>query len=418
MRKTNKAFSFAVFLGLWAALWSPSSVLGEGPPHERIRYEAIDENGDFTRQITFSVLAVELDTNEIQSLDSAVIGVETLLDNGPPSNRIDLVIVGDGYTYSELSQYANDAELIAELFLDEEPLRSYASFFNVYRVDVVSAQSGVDNDPLRGIEKDTALDMYFWCFDIERLLCIHAGKAKKAAKEAPEVDTILALANTSKYGGAGYAPGSVGLATLSARNSAAVELSLHEAGHSIARLVDEYVVSGGAPCWPSLPNVSRFAFDEMLSKSRKWFRWLDHPNVNTFLGGCYNATKYYRPTFNSKMRSLRAPFGEVNSEQFVINFYRFVEPLDDLTPIGTYPKNTTFFVDPVSPVTHGLDIRWFLDGEAIAGENGKTLRVPTEISKGNHKISVEVVDNTQLVRDERKRARWMTARRTWTVSVP
>src|SRR5688572_15058429 len=38
--------------------------------------------------------------------------VTTIVSNGPSSNRIDLVIVGDGYTAGELGTYAADVDAV------------------------------------------------------------------------------------------------------------------------------------------------------------------------------------------------------------------------------------------------------------------------------------------------------------------
>lgn len=49
-----------------------------------------------------------------------------------------------------------------------EPFKSYRQYFNVWQVDVVSNQSGVDHDPALGTDRDTALDMDFWCQGLYR----------------------------------------------------------------------------------------------------------------------------------------------------------------------------------------------------------------------------------------------------------
>lgn len=61
--------------------------------------------------------------------------VETIINNGPTTNRIDLVIVGDGYTELELGDYAAEVNNLVVGFFEESPLDEYASFFNVHRVD-------------------------------------------------------------------------------------------------------------------------------------------------------------------------------------------------------------------------------------------------------------------------------------------
>jgi len=64
--------------------------------------------------------------------------VETVADNGAPDNRVDLVVLGDGYTASELNTYATNVTNLLPGFFSEPPLDEYTSFFNVHRVDVIS----------------------------------------------------------------------------------------------------------------------------------------------------------------------------------------------------------------------------------------------------------------------------------------
>ncbi len=345
--------------------------------------------------------------------------VETLRDNGTPTNRIDIVIIGDGYTSTDLSTYHTHAESVLLSFFSEEPLSDYAELFNVHRVDVISNESGVDNDPTQGISRDTALDMQYWCGGTERLLCIDTSKAMTAASEAPDVDQILAIANSSKYGGAGYASSNLG--TVAGGSSAAVEVALHEFGHAFADLADEYDY-GGPTTWPggepSEANVSVYQATDMAALSLKWFRWLDVPAVDTFEGANYSMYGIYRPTSNSKMRELNQPFGQVNVEQFILFMYETVDPIDDASPAGTYDGSDSLSVVPIALSQHAMDVQWKLDGADIPGATQNTLSLGSlGLAVGNHSVSVTVVDNTEMVRDEAQRASLMTATRSWTVEI-
>lgn len=107
--------------------------------------------------------------------------------------------------------------------------------FNVHRVDLPSNESGVD-EPDLGIFRDTALDMAFNCGGIPRLLCVNVNKAYAAAASAPDIDQILVIANSTRYGGAGYS--AQNLCTLAGGNNSAVEIAIHEFGHAFADLSD------------------------------------------------------------------------------------------------------------------------------------------------------------------------------------
>ena len=90
----------------------------------------------------------------------------TLINNGPSSNRIDMIITGDGYHASEITTtfYGHASALANYKFSGEtssQPFGRYQQFFNVHTVDVVSNESGAD-DPGLGIYKDTALGASYY----------------------------------------------------------------------------------------------------------------------------------------------------------------------------------------------------------------------------------------------------------------
>jgi formylglycine-generating enzyme required for sulfatase activity len=344
--------------------------------------------------------------------------VTTFVDNGPTSNRIDIVFVGDGYTAVEMVDYANHTDNILSLFMAEEPIAAYSTYFNIHRVDVISNESGVD-EPDLGIYRDTALDMTYNCSGIERLLCVDVSKAILAAGNAPDVDHTLALANSTRYGGAGY-PGSY-LATLAGDNSSSVELALHEFGHSFANLADEYDYDDGSTYTgpePTIPNVSIYTAQEQLNLQTKWYRWLNESNVDTYEGAYYEQYGIYRPTYNSKMRSLNQPFEQINVERFIIEIYKIVSPIDDATPSSAMPLpcDTTFFVTPLQPADHNLDIQWSLNGQDVLGATDPNYTPDVSLLPvGIHDVAVRVVDNTSRVRDENAIANYLTASRQWQI---
>ena len=237
--------------------------------------------------------------------------VETILSNGPTANRVDIVFIGDGFTQADLPTWPAVAVAGYERLFQYEPFIRYREYFNVHRVDVVSAESGVDNDPTQGVERDTALDMRFWCSNIERLLCVNTGSAAAMAAFAPDVDQIAAVANSTKYGGAGSSSADIG--TYSGFNGSSVEVFIHELGHSLGNLADEYTYGAGSDTYTgsesAAANASILDFNAMNGSSEKWDRWLgyDLPGIgqhDCFEGCAYHSFGIYRPTNNSMMRSL------------------------------------------------------------------------------------------------------------------
>src|SRR5947207_2546863 len=105
---------------------------------------------------------------------AAAQAVTTIRSSGDSANRLDLVILGDGYTAGEIAsgKYASDVETFVTLMFAQEPYLEYQSYFNVHRVDVVSEESGADH-PERNEFRTTALDSGFDCRGIQRLICVN-----------------------------------------------------------------------------------------------------------------------------------------------------------------------------------------------------------------------------------------------------
>src|SRR5262245_24577643 len=208
-------------------------------------------------------------------LIAALAGAEpftTIRDNGDSARRVDLVIMGDGYAASDLgtNQFADDVEAFVQNMFLQEPFLEYRAYFNVHRVDVTSNESGVDH-PERGVFRDTALDSSYNCAGIQRLICVDTAKVNGVLSRtalAPNArELILIIVNDTEYGGSG---GTVAVASI---HPSAVEIILHELGHSFGLLADEY---GGPPppsCNPSAvnPNVT----GETTRALIKWNAWIN-----------------------------------------------------------------------------------------------------------------------------------------------
>ncbi len=290
--------------------------------------EVFAEDGSITRVLTPRAPAER--SADLRVLAAAdVVPVQV---TGDSADRFDLVFVGDGYTDADLETYsANVLSKWTELSA-VEPFASYKDYFNVWQVNVVSPESGVDHDPTTGIEKNTALDMGFWCqgrdANTERLLCVNETKAKQFAALAPAADQVIALGNTAKYGGAG---GSV--ATASGSNAQSGQIAIHELGHSIGGLADEYD-------YPYATYTGTEPREVNVTKDptgAKWGEYLGQPSpdggvIAPVEGARYYKNGLYRPTPNSIMRTLGKEFNSIGRDAMIKAFKAKIPSLN--TPVA------------------------------------------------------------------------------------
>ena len=81
---------------------------------------------------------------------------------GPPEQRLNLVVLGDGYTESELPDFRADVDKHLNVLWSIDPFRSYRNYINVYMIEVVSNESGISCDPDEGnVRRDTALNLEY-----------------------------------------------------------------------------------------------------------------------------------------------------------------------------------------------------------------------------------------------------------------
>ena len=361
----------------------------------------------------WTVLLLSVVACAATSVGAAAEPVEVLRNNGPDENRVNVVILGDGYTREELAKYTNDAELLlATMFLDQ-PFADYASYFNVRRVDVTSNESGADH-PADGVYRDTALGAHYDCRDIAWLICVDYRAVLDVLDRSVPVttrDIVLLLVNDDEYGGAG------GAFAVASTNSSSAEIMVHELGHSFGLLADEYT-GGGPQCNNSVEppevNVTRAS----TAASIKWSYWIEPgtpvPSTDTTSGvvSAYEGAKYcesglYRPTFDSKMRSLRRPFEQVNTEQLIGRIYNLVSPIDGVSPATAELQSDRCepldFSVTVPGVPDGLpatiEATWSLDGDVVASGNSLNV-LSCALTVGVHRIELEVRDVTRAVRHD------------------
>ena len=338
--------------------------------------------------------------------------VTNLIDHGDPANRIDLVVVSEGYTASELDKFAADANTFASNFFASEVYGEYASYFNVRTVAVASNQSGASHPELNPpVVRDTAFGATYNCQGVVRLICVNNNKVNavvNALLPANRRDYVFVLVNDPAYGGSG------GAILVASTHSAAPEIALHESGHTVGLLADEYP-DQPTPCDLSKEPSDANATRETDRAAIKWNEWIDPgtplPTTTTTLGmpGLYLGADYcpsgmYRPTYMSKMRALGYPFEQINDEQLVRRFYNVVSAIDSWSPSSAtvtaqQGDKVAFSVKPLAPGAHTLTTTWIVDGAVIG--TGTDLSLNTgQMSAGAYTVTASVRDVTKWVRSD------------------
>ncbi|TYZ68751.1 hypothetical protein PybrP1_001087, partial [[Pythium] brassicae (nom. inval.)] len=139
--------------------------------------------------------------------------VKRIVDSGDPSNRIDVVFMGDGYTASEQAQFFADIQRLTNEMFTGDTFAQYLPLFNIWAAFVPSVQSGigVDGTELRGI--------YATNPGTARTICNGIGK--------DVCDFPALIGNDDYYGGLG------GEFVITTKSTTSGTIALrHELGHN------------------------------------------------------------------------------------------------------------------------------------------------------------------------------------------
>ncbi len=342
--------------------------------------------------------------------------------NGPPRNRVSLVLLGEGFTAPELTSfYAPHAEGLAKYMFenvnDSEPYVRYKRFINFFRIDLASKESGVD-DPATGHYVDTPLDGERGCSDLAGQMCsVNWGKAHDA------FDTVLAgtavdhldwrwiSLNDREACGVTHYPARGALSVYCPYQPESFDIALHEGGHGFSGLADTYwTIDGVFPgSEPSSVNLTKDP------SGKKWERWLGYIDpvlgkLGTFEGGGQYTKGIYRPSLNQKMGSKEychqpgppyCPHDAVSREKIIFDIYAIVRPFDSWT------KNDVPLVDPEKLTVDVVDcdvvkVDWYVDDKLVAADFGEEFWPQSQgVSRGLHTIEARAHDDTEWVRATR-----------------
>jgi len=262
------------------------------------------------------------------------IDFELIFGNGDYQKAVDIAIIAEGYTETEMDKFMNDANRMTNHFINTPPFSAHKEKFNFYAIKSVSKESGTDL-PGENIWKETAVNSRFYTFGSERYLTtLSYHQSMDLLNHIPH-EQILILVNTNKYGGGGVFNH---FSVVSSNHFLSEIVFTHEFGHAFGGLADEYYSSSTAYVeHPDLsveliePNITN-----LIEFDKKWKHMIldttpiPTPDTQTydnqigvFEGARYLSKGIYRPVRNCRMKSNHAEFCPVCQDVLVkmINYY-------------------------------------------------------------------------------------------------
>jgi hypothetical protein len=331
-------------------------------------------------------------------------------NHGDPKNRVNYVILGDGYTATtvETTLKSHIEAALKRRFEHEsgEPYGRYRNFVNICVMKAISESDGIGNGP-------TAFD---GGNGGDRLAAVNDTKVNAYIKaKVPatfEVDWKAVVLNQNRWENTGSY-----LMLWSGAGNDAPGAALHEGGHGFHQLADEYGSQTGCQNQQPSCGASGTVHPEVNSAGNctttddKWTLWLGTtqkglkvPDMGatgmqgTWQGSRYVGSGQYRPSCNSMMNSLfgnnvDTSFNSVSREQMIFSIWRAVKPIDSLEPPeGAVNNPTTLKVNVVDPAVISVD--WTIDG--VTTVNGGTSYSTAALAPGTHMISAKAYDNASM----------------------
>jgi len=334
-------------------------------------------------------------------------------DESQVAKRINIVVVPDGYRYTEKSTMDAHFTAMVNEFRSFTPYKEHDPFVNYTLVYAYSAESGTDQcdcDDIRNTAMATGFpEAVSTCGHSDNRCLYYNGACEPSAisnivateLRAPAVDATVVMVNTTRYGGCGGARG-----VYSAGDSAATQIAVHELGHSLGGLADEYSYDEGCGVFAGEVNTSKNALEGAWPE---WIADIGAPRE----GAQYWQECIFRPLDNCEMRSLNQPFCPVCNQKWAkIYFSHFrvapSAPVSSFSP-GSFVNAQPEVLQPFEITTRLAEgpqvtnsITWRIQGPGfpsptiVATDTTSYAHSFTEI--GQYTVSAEVIADTNFIK--------------------
>jgi len=314
----------------------------------------------------------------LRTQPTAYLGWGDLLKHGEPTNRVDVVVMGDGYALDDQNEFEDVARSVVDVFRKHKLLGEYYTYHNFVRINLTSKDQGVSGF---GRKKDTALGGYI-AGKVQGQVGINSGKVRKMLDQLDHHDgyaIAIVKAGSSGTGGGGIA----------AVGGRADETLVHEWGHAFGGLSDEYSTFTGHRGSPR--NTVNVSITEDL-KRVPWKHFIEakYPGVGAYRGADGRIKGAWKPTSGNCRMAAGGKFCPVCRERMVLQIYRRVDPIESCEPkpirnpskAKRSSSGFTFTVTVLEPKTHKLDVRWHVLPENRAIRATDEARIPDRRRRG------------------------------------
>jgi hypothetical protein len=275
---------------------------------------------------------------------AAAQNVKTVVDSGPAADRVDLVLLADGFRARDEGDFDERvAELVAGL-RETPPFDRYLPFLNVHSVFSPAPERGISSP---GEEKATLFGTRFVTSG-GRAIRGDLAAIQRAALAAPDADRVLVICGDSRHGGSAYGTTSIFTTAFATAGRSFRDVAIHELGHILGNLADEYGAdqefSGGAAdadaetlaaIFAPYPNVTPYGGDRARIPWRAWLdedarvpaRWYTS-GVSAFEGAACRNEGMFRARRACKMRDNTSPFCEACRQTLILELHRMARPTE------------------------------------------------------------------------------------------
>ena len=217
-----------------------------------------------------------------------------IMVNGPTDKKVDILVLGDGYTKGDIEKFRKDAKHFTEQLFSYQPFKKHKNDFNVRAMEVISDDSGIDM-PDQNVWKHTALGTMYNTFGSARYVLTEENRALRDIADTAPYDFITILVNDNRYGGGGIFNLYTTCFTKPVKAGQEWEMDyvyVHEFGHCFGGLGDEYYssqvsyvdfYSKGVEPWE--PNVTH-------TNSKENLKWRNLISSDTPIPTPWQKTKY------------------------------------------------------------------------------------------------------------------------------